>query len=175
MYSSYRKVYFIWTKLASWGWKHLQSHKKRRDLSFCFGQSDSRGWGIARDKSWWNRVLLPHRWSIVCQHQSAWNGRTVHSSAHGLLKRLGCFWMPQAYSSFQKYYWIEPIYLPLYQLGMHFLIYTSTWFFLLWKIPLHAALGLGLVNRSNSDNVYISLTSGKHQQQASAKQMQGHH
>lgn len=130
--------------------KKITKPQKRRDLSFCLGQSDSSGWGIVWDKSWWNRVLLSHRWSIVCQHQSAWNGRTVHLSAHGLLKRVGCFWMPQAYSSFQKYYWIEPIYLPLYQLRMHFLIYTSTWFFSLWKIPLHAVLGLGLLSMRNS-------------------------
>lgn len=43
-------------------------------------QRDCRGWGIEWDKSWWNRVLLPHRWSIVCQHQSAQNGKAVHSS-----------------------------------------------------------------------------------------------
>lgn len=91
-----------------------------------------------------NRVLLPRRWSIVCQHQSAWNGRTVHSSAHGLLKTGGCFWMPQAHSTFPGLCWIEPIYLPLYQLKMHFLIYTSVWINSPGRIPLHAALGIEL-------------------------------
>lgn len=43
------------------------------------------------------------------------------------------------HSSFQGLYWIEPIYLPLYQLRMHFLIYTSPQFFPLWRMPLHAA------------------------------------
>lgn len=151
--------------------KKITKSHKRRDLSFCLGQSDSSGWGIEWDKSWWNRVLLPHRWSIVCQHQSAWNGRTVHSSAHGLLKRVGCFWMPQAHSSLQKYYWIEPIYLPLYQLRMHFLIYTSIWLFSLWRIPLHAALGLVLLCMKNGCNEYTSLTLSEYQQKISAKQM----
>lgn len=102
-------------------------------------------------------MLLPHRWSIVCQHQSARNGRTVHSSAHGLLKRVGCFWMPQAHCSFQRHYWIEPIYLPLYHLRMHFLIYTSIWFFSMWRIRLYAALGLELLIMTNSCNEYVLL------------------
>lgn len=154
------------------GWKKIitKSHK-RAELSFCLGQSGSSGWGIEWDKSWWNRVLLPHRWSIVCQHQSARNGRTVHSSAHGLLKSVGCFWMPQAQSSFQRHYWIEPIYLPLYQLRMHFLIYTSIWFFTLWRIPWHTAPGRGLLSMRNSCNEYVSLTPSKYQQEVSAKQM----
>lgn len=96
-------------------------------------------------KSRWNRVALPHRWSIVCRHQSGENGRAVHSSAHGLLKRQGCFWMPEARTSFQRYNCIEPIYLPLYQLRRHFLIYMSIWFFSLWRMPPSRCNVLGLL------------------------------
>lgn len=127
-----------------WWWKKNHSHTKGLSCGFVFGSVIPTGWGTEWDKCWWNRVQLTHRWYIVCQHQSAWNGSTVHSSALGLLKTVGCFWMPQAHRSFQRVYWIEPIYLPLYQLRMHFLTYVSIWIVSLWRIPLHAVVGLEL-------------------------------
>lgn len=52
-------------KTTSW------SQKKGAELRFCVESSDSSGWGSDWDKCSRNGVLLPHRWSIVCQHQSA--------------------------------------------------------------------------------------------------------
>lgn len=50
---------------------NLQVTEKGAELRFCVESSDSSGRGGDWDKCSRNGVLLPHRWSIVCQHQSA--------------------------------------------------------------------------------------------------------
>lgn len=108
---------------------------------FCIGWTDSSDWEIEWDKAWWNNVLLPHRWSIVCQLQSARNGRTVHSSAHGLLKRWACLWMPKAHRGAQ----LDFAYLssPLSVKNAPLDLFVHMNFFSLWKTHLQEVRGPG--------------------------------